>query len=86
VVWLKEDGFHAVLVWQVAQSLGIPAATWLGTCAAVKFFWWQLLQTVEVPASWLVWHNAHSTVVCAPVNGKLVVEWLKLFSSQLFCE
>jgi hypothetical protein len=34
VVWLKEEGFHALEVWQVAQVMGIPAATWPGNWAA----------------------------------------------------
>jgi hypothetical protein len=39
---------------------------------------------VEVPLNPEVWHLAQTTVVWAPVKGKLVVEWLKMLSSQLF--
>ena len=84
VVWLKLDGFHAVVVWQFSQSFVIPALRWLGTCAALKFVRWQLLQAVGVPVKPLVWQLEHSTVLCAPVSGKCVFEWSKVLVSQLF--
>jgi hypothetical protein len=79
------DGFQTAVVWQVAHSLGMPAATWPGNCELVYTGKWQLLHAVGVPLKPTVWHLEHKTEVCDPVNGKAVVAWLKLFSSQLFC-
>jgi hypothetical protein len=84
VLCLNDEGCHAAVVWQVLQSTEIPAAVWLGAWAVLYFVWWQLLHSIEVPAYPAVWQLAQSTVVWAPVSGKLVREWLKVAPSQLF--
>ena len=39
--WLNDDGIHAVVEWQKEQSVGKPAAIWLGLVVPVKLALWQ---------------------------------------------
>jgi hypothetical protein len=67
------------------QSVGKPAATWLGLVVCWNVVKWQLAHSVEVAEKTpLVWHWEHCSVVCAPVSWNLVmVLWLKVEFSQL---
>ena len=83
VVWLKVPGFQAVVLWQVSQRTGIPAAEWLGVVADANFEAWQELQSEGIGVNPFLWQVAQTTEVCAPVSGNPVLAWLKDAFSQL---
>ena len=83
--WSKVAGVQPFVVWQVAQVVGKPAATWFGFLVAWYFAWWQETQSVGVPVYFPpTWHCAHGTCWCAPVSGNRVLLWSKVAGLQPF--
>ena len=84
VLWLKVAPVQVVVEWQVVQSVGNPAAWWLGLVVPLYWVWWQATQVVGVP--WytpFTWHEAQAVAWCAPVSGNAVALWLKVAPVQV---
>ena len=76
---MKTAPLNRVVLWQSAQFVGKPAATWFGFVVELNRARWQLTHVVDLPAYTLSeWHEAHAKEVCAPVNGNRVTSWLNL--------
>jgi hypothetical protein len=82
-LWKKEDGFQAVCVWQIVQSVGNFALICDGLVVARNSGLWQLEHSFDVPTYPLEWHLMQSTPEWPPVKGKAVpVLWLKIEGFQ----
>jgi len=51
LLWSNDDGLHAAVEWQVAQSVGIPGECF-GFADAAYWLEWQAEHCVGVPAYW----------------------------------
>ena len=48
VLWLNVAGVHAVVEWQIEQSVGNPDVTWFGLVVPLKSVMWQVAHAVDV--------------------------------------
>ncbi len=76
LLWLKVEGFQAVVLWHWAQF--VPR---LPPCAS--FLAWQLAQFVGVPLKApLAWQAVQAALACAPLSWKAALLWLKVEGFQ----
>jgi hypothetical protein len=63
-----------LVLWQIEQSVGKPADTWLGVVVCSNVGRWHEAQFFDIPTNVpLIWHIEQESVACIPVRGNDVM-------------